>query len=438
MYWQVQEYRSTSRGTVGRISPEEKGHSGTRLQWPAPWPTPLPAKAHRQERPHHPSRVLHSYQLLGQHLKPQQLVLFSAKDHKIYPVFYKVFMILKKGVPSFEPYPNGWAKNGRTEIHRIGPRWSDGRPGPPHVHTKASKAAIFSGSVAQQVFPRLNRAGAAGIYRINNDRYYCAFPQAGVAYLQLSNFSTFGQAYHLPQKKQNGNIKRFWNLNSPRSWSSFSGQWRDQPDGLSGYVPKFRRAGSAKGVQLLVAGDHFFWFLGKSLDNLEKGKNTWDTTDATALFSDVLGPDPVQHVWSKLSDGLRNGGPKGWVTFQLQGNHQNYIKFKTTRWGLRRSFNKPCRWIFGWTLDLRLIWTLVWRPGFTVRPGMKIHSQMNIRLDLSCRLTVNLHAKLSLAKPWVLRQIPWPARLKTLEELIGFPKGVLHYSHMLRDRHQGP
>jgi hypothetical protein len=74
----------------------------------------------------------------------------------------------------------------------------------------------------------------------------------------------------------------------------------------------------------------------------------------------VLCPDPVQHVWSKLSDGLRNGGPKGWVTFQLQGNHQNYIKFKTTRWGLGRSFNKPCRWIFGWTLDLRLIWTAVW------------------------------------------------------------------------------
>ena len=71
------------------------------------------------------------------------------------------------GVPSFEPYPNGRAKNGRTAIHRIGPS----RPGPPHVHTKASKAAIFSGSVAQQVFPRLNRAGAAGAGR-NNDRYY--------------------------------------------------------------------------------------------------------------------------------------------------------------------------------------------------------------------------------------------------------------------------
>jgi len=69
---------------------------------------------------------------------------------------------------------------------------------------------------------------------------------------------------------------------------------------------------------------------------------------------------------------------------------------------------------------------------------MNIQLDIGLEIDMSCSLTVNLHAKFNLAKPWVLRQIPLPARLKTLEELIGFPKGVLHYSHTLRDRHQGP
>ena len=68
----------------------------------------LPAKAHRLEHPHHPSRVLHSCQLTschsfllmvssvkfscanespkntGQHLSPPMLTMFSAKYHKIY------------------------------------------------------------------------------------------------------------------------------------------------------------------------------------------------------------------------------------------------------------------------------------------------------------------------------------------------------------------
>ena len=128
-----------------------------------------------------------------------------------------------------------------------------------------------------------------------------AFPQAGVPVYHISSSPIFPLldrpiiCIHLPQKKQNGNIKRFWNLNSPLELVQFFRAMKCKPLMGCQFVPKFRRAGVPK-VYSSLWRETIFLISGQIIGQFGKGKNTWDTTDTTALFSDVLCPDPVQHV----------------------------------------------------------------------------------------------------------------------------------------------